>query len=209
MITIATVLRSGGPVYDERWVHALRAGVAEYLKAPHRFVCLSDVEVPGVETAPLAHDFPGWWAKIELFRPGVFEGPTLYMDLDTLPVGWLLDLTTYDGPLAMLSDFNRPRLAQSGVMAFRPGPVTEALWEDWIKRPGDHMSAYRGDGEWLHDHTNPDRLQDLFPGQIVSFKLHARGDAPGGARLVCGHGRPRFTEQKAGWAHAMWSERAA
>jgi hypothetical protein len=53
------------------------------------------------------------------------------------------------------------------------------------------------------------RLQDVFPGQIVSLKRHcnpAKGakGPPVGARLVCGHGKPRFSERAAGWAHEEW-----
>jgi hypothetical protein len=203
-VTVACVLRSGG-TYDVHWVTALRRGVQGHLPGA-RFVCLSDVPVSG-EHIRLAHDWPKWWAKVELFRPGLFGGPVLYLDLDTLPVGDLSQIADYRGPLAMLSDFYRPERAQSGVMAFTPGPVTEGLWEMWSASPQMHMHRYRGDGEWLHEHCSPDRLQELYPGQIVSLKVQAREEPPNGARLVCGHGRPRFDDPKAGWAHQLWRAR--
>src|SRR5690606_28347529 len=95
--------------------------------------------------------------------------------------------------------------AQSGVMAFTPGDYTRELWEAFFARHREHVRKFRGDGEWLNAHTKPDRLQDLFPGQIVSFKVHATKGPPRGARLVCGHGKPRFSDPAAGWAHQAWA----
>src|SRR5262245_61940013 len=82
MLTIACVLKSGG-IYDATWVARLRDGVARHLPLTHRFVCLSDVEVP-CERIPLEHDWPGWWAKVELFK---LKAPVLFFDLDTAIVG--------------------------------------------------------------------------------------------------------------------------
>lgn len=84
-LTIACVLRSGG-VYDAEWVAKLQRGVARHMTLPHRFVCLSDVDVP-CERIPLVTDWPGWWSKIELFRKGLFDGPVLYTDLDSVITG--------------------------------------------------------------------------------------------------------------------------
>lgn len=188
-------------------------GVEKHLPRDHDFVCLSDVPVP-CRRIPLEHDWPRWWSKLELFRPGLFDGPVLYMDLDTLPVGDLSEIASYRGELAMLSDFYREPYAQSGVMAFTPGPRTEAIWEAWIKAPERHMKAHRGDGEWLHSVVGTvDRLQEIYPDQIVSLKVHAHPmkakGPPEGARLCAGHGRPRFNDPAAGWAHAAWTARAA
>ena len=193
---IVTVLRSGG-IYTAEWVQKLD-------RATGGVVCLTDMDVPGVVTIPLLYDFPGWWAKMELFRPGVFGGAVLYMDLDTLPVGDLDDMHGYRGDFAMISDFYRPSRAQSGVMAWTPGLQSDAAWDAFSRNPEGAMSRYRGDGEFLADHVNAVRLQDIFPGQIVSLKAHAAQGPTEGARLVCGHGDPRFTSPAAGWAHTHW-----
>nr|WP_145924153.1 hypothetical protein [Halomonas elongata] len=39
---------------------------------------------------PLAHGWPGWWSKLELFRP--HGGDLLYLDLDTVVRGDLQPL---------------------------------------------------------------------------------------------------------------------
>jgi len=114
MITYACVLRSGG-IYTPEWVRKLSRAVGFHASRPHRFVCLSDVDVP-CERIELSSDLPGWYAKLELFRPGLFDGPVVYLDLDTLVIGDLTPLEAIaDGPLAMLSDFYQPRMAASGV----------------------------------------------------------------------------------------------
>ena len=84
MINVACVLRQGGKVgYTTEWVYKLQRAVAQHLSIPHRFVCLSDCEVD-CERIELQHSDPGFWAKLELFRPGLFDGPVLYIDLDTV-----------------------------------------------------------------------------------------------------------------------------
>jgi hypothetical protein len=84
MINVVCVLRAGGKVgYDATWVEKLQRGVARNLSVPHRFVCLSDCDVP-CERIALEHSGKGFWAKIQLFRPGQFHDPVLYLDLDTV-----------------------------------------------------------------------------------------------------------------------------
>lgn len=203
MITVATVLKSGG-VYTPDWVYALKRGLSRHL-SDFRFACLTDMPgLPPIWTYPLAHGWPGWWSKVEAFRPALFDGPVLYLDLDTLPVGALSDIASYRGPFAMLNDFYQGRKqVASGAMAWTPGPHTEAIYHAFCRE----RSIPRGRSDhWYQKHTpKADRLQDLYPGQIVSLKKHARKGPPEGARLVCGHGNPRLSEAAAGWAHREWA----
>jgi hypothetical protein len=201
-VTVACVLRSGGD-YDARWVHALYRQLGQHMPEPWTFVCLSDdPDVPGY--VPLAYGWPRWWPKIELFTPGLFDGPVLYLDLDTLVLGDLSDIASYRGRMAMLADFYRlargRRQGESGVMAWTPCEHTEAVHRAYVKRP----VGTGGDGPFIHRHVEHEYLQDLYPGQIASFKAEARNGPPDGARLVAGHGRPRFSDPRAGWAHDFW-----
>lgn len=210
MTTIVCVLRSGG-VYTPEWVTKLAAGVREHAPGTD-FWCLTDVNVPGVECIPLSIDAGlGWWAKLSLFHPAMtFDGRRyLYLDLDTLVTGDLTDLLSYRGAFAMLSGFYKPALAESGVMAWTPGPHTDAIWRAYMRDPNHAIRRVRRDGLFIGAHVECDRLQELFPGQIVSLKVHAREALPDGARLCCAHGWPKFNEPAAGWAHARWKELAA
>lgn len=201
-LTVACVLRSGGE-YRPEHVIALRDGVIANLSAPHRFVCLSDLDVHGVWTLPLGIDaHPGWWSKMALFRPYRLKGRALFLDLDTVIVGDLSELAAYAGPFAMLSDFLRPARPASGVMAWDAGCDTlRAVWEAWITGPEGHMHEHRGGGDQSFIRSvvgdAVDRLSDLYPGQMVSYKIHCKGGVPDGARAVAAHGRPKPWD--AGW----------
>ncbi|MCC7346231.1 MAG: hypothetical protein IT538_02430, partial [Variibacter sp.] len=83
-LTIACVYRSGGRQYTTRYVEVLRNMVSRNLTLPHRFDCLTAVEDVPCERIPLVMGWPGFFSKIELFRPGLFRGPVLYFDLDTV-----------------------------------------------------------------------------------------------------------------------------
>lgn len=93
---------------------------------------------------------------------------------------------------------------ESGVMAWTPGKHTEAVYRAYRKNP----TTRGGDGPFIRRHVDHEYLQDLYPGQITSLKVHAdprtAKGPPKGARLVCGHGKPRFSDPRAGWAHHAW-----
>lgn len=213
---VATVYKRGSPEYGLTWVHSLKRQLNRAMGGQYRapfadpepgtwtFRCLSDDPGLGNERIALEHMWPGWWSKLELFRPGLWPAGELVvaLDLDTLVCGDLTVFEHYTGRFAMVDDFYRPRLAQSGVMLLRD--VGSDTWAKWMADPREHMAANRGDGEWLAKSTTHERIQRAFPGMVVSYKVHALEGPPPGARLVCGHGRPRFSEPSTGWAHEQW-----
>lgn len=189
---VACVLRSGGD-YRPEHVAQLRDSVTQWLPSA-RFVCLSDCDVP-CERIPLITNWPGWLAKLELFRPGLFDDTVLYLDLDTLIVGSLDDIVAYPHRFTMLSDFNRPDIPASGVMAWR-GDYRHLFREFHA----GHVPFYRrywphkGDAGWIVGRLRdaPDRFDAAAPGRIVSYKSHVVGrGVPPNASIVCFHGRPR------------------
>lgn len=197
-LNVACVLRSGGD-FDAEYVERLRDGVAKHLQAPHRFICLSDVDVP-CERIALKHGWAGWWAKMELFRPDI-PGDLLYFDLDTVPVGDLSEIAKVRR-LTMLTDFHVPDHLASGMM-YLPSADRGDVWWRWTKDTQRHMNANKGtgDGGFLRNlwGSRPSRWQNIVPGQIVSYKAHVRkaGKVPDGARVVCFHGVPR--PRTVGW----------
>lgn len=209
MTTVACVLRSGGD-FSARWVRRLRAGFAARVPRSfeYRFVCLSDVSIPGVPIVPMKARWPGWWAKMLLWDPSAFrEGERVwYFDLDTLFVDALEPLLRYSGSFGMIRGFYRD-VPQTGVMSFVPGEETRRLWERFWRDPEAAMARYRGDADWVADQgPHADNLMAKYPGAIVSLKVHARKGPPAGARVVCGHGNPRLSDPAAGWAHEAWLE---
>lgn len=202
---VVCVLRSGG-VYTPEYVRRLAAGVGQWSNSPEPVLtCLSDVDLklPGVKSVPLVTRWPGWLAKLELFRPGLFKPyeQVLYLDLDTVVVGDLTPLLTLHTRFAMLSDFLRPEYAASGVMSFRGdwSGIYERFNDDLVPLYDSWHPERRGDGGWIQSALMtmgyiPDRLQDLLPGAVSSRKVK-RG--PRGQSLVCFHGKPRPHE--VGW----------
>ncbi|MBN8292820.1 hypothetical protein JI664_12670 [Rhodobacter sp. NTK016B] len=205
MPRVICVLRGGGE-YGPEHVARLRDQVARFCGLP--FVALSDEPVPGVTVFPLVHNWPGWWAKMELFRPGL-AGGLLFFDLDTSIVGDLGDMAARRR-LTIMRDVYRPAGLQSSVM-FLPEADREAIWTRWMDDPERWMRTYQrgGDQAFLEDCGAVwSTWQDAIPGQVVSYKVHVRkamrpgrefgnGSVPAGARVVAFHGKPRPWE--VGW----------
>lgn len=149
-------------------------------------------EVDGYEFMLLGNsEWPGWWSKMSLFDPSI-KGDLLYFDLDTMIVGPLDDIMNVN-TVTVLSDFNVPNRIASGMM-FIPEKDRPEIWQAWIENPKSHMDRWRGlgDGGFLSQFwEGAARWQDLFPGQVVSYKNHCTRGVPSNARVVCFHGRPR------------------
>jgi len=197
---IATVLRSGG-IYTPAHVRRLEAQCRAYAPG-EALTCLSDTPIAGVDVRPLVHGWPGWWAKLELFRPGVFEAGArvLYLDLDTTITGDLIDLLAQPAPFLALEDFyRRPPLVPfrgiaSGLMAWTAGDRAD-IFEAFAANPDWEMrTAGHGGDQRVIERVMAGRAtfwDDVVPGQVVSYKVHCRAGVPAGARVVCFHGRPK------------------
>lgn len=204
MTRIACVLKSGGD-YGPADVEKLKAHLDVHLPKAE-LVCFSDFDPAALpcRTIALEHDWPGWWSKLELFNPA-HRGCWHYLDLDMVPVGDLSDFAAIR-QVAIMRDVYRPDGLQSAAMVI-PQAAKAEIWKAFTGDPEANMQACTvryskwGDqgfleGFWL---DKAKRLQDLLPGQIVSYKANriAASGVPEGARLVAFHGRPRPHE--VGW----------
>lgn len=174
------VLRSGGEFLPEH-VQRLAAMVPG-------LVCLSDVAVAGVTTIPLLHDWPGWWAKMELFRPDI-AGDLMYFDLDTTV------MSVPDTPQGdtVLTDFGDQTVIGSGLM-YLTERTRARVWADWIRCPQAHMARHQswpaGDQGFLLRHLkNARRWQNIA--RVYSYKIHCKRGIPADAQVICYHGKPR------------------
>lgn len=219
MINILTVLKSGGD-YSRDYVINLRRGVAQCLNAEHRFICLTDTVQETVfdddmmiQWEPLENDFPGWWSKVEAFSPRMEKyGRILFIDLSCIPVGSLDDLAAYAGPACITSDWYYGGPSQS-IVNYAPGEM-RAVWdlfisdpEKWMAEGDKRIAPNFGDQILVNEAFGAaglDRWQELFPGQVVSFREHCKDGPPRGARLVKFHGRPRIHECEEPWVETAW-----
>lgn len=185
--TIACVLKSGG-VYTADHVKRLKDNVAKHI-GEHRFVCLSDIDVP-CERIPLKHDWNGWWSKVELFRPNLFDGPVLYIDLDVIVTGDLTPLIAKDG-FIITTDWWGGKF-QSSVMSWNGNQPFYQMFA-----PEIHTQIEGGDQEFIYRCAPKSRR---YPdGLVVSYKAHCQDGLPENARVVCFHGSPKQWEVDDEW----------
>lgn len=210
MKTIACVLKLGEwknrhmrVSYTPAHVRWLRDQVAKHLPEPHRFVCLTDAVVHGVETIPLQSNLPGWWSKMELFNE--FES-AFYIDLDTVIVGDLTRMVNHDHKFTILRNLSarHSKKIGSGVMAWN-GDYSH-LYREFMMHKNVNIATYTtsekwGDQGFIHDHLQGwDHFQDLFPGAIQSFKFDLKeGDPKPDCSIVCFHGEPRPWQVTKSW----------
>ena len=203
-LTITTLYRSGGE-YTAAHVDRLAAQVA-ITNPKAEFEPLSDMK----PWRGLRHSWPHWWGKLELFRGGLWHGPVVYLDLDTDVIGDLNQLVR--NSFTMLSDFNRPHMPASGVMAWTGKGPSEVYWAAYHNP--ERMARYNtgarwGDQGWIRDHINepPERFP---PHLCVSYKVHCRrtNTVPPGAVVVCYHGQPRPWHTSAEWSDKIKEARA-
>jgi hypothetical protein len=213
---IATVLKSGGE-YDESHVVHLHRNLLNVLgNGTFDFWCLSDM-APSFNTIPLTENLHGWWSKLELFKPGQFQEQVFYLDLDTIVLKDFRDMFEYDGNLCLIKDFYHPHLSQTGIMLFNPEHTTK-IWDLYrqYREKGVTFNRkrirpfIRGDGPFVQAAIpEHDFFHDLWPGKVVSFKVHCRKGKkfigfPEDAAIVCFHGQPRPWETGLYYSEEDW-----
>lgn len=203
MITVACVF--WGTKFSVEYVHNLKSMVEKNTTVDHKFICLSDKKIEGIETRILKPGYEGWWNKLQLFDLAHNLGErVVYLDLDTLIVNsidWLLE---YRGNFMGIEDVgavnaHQPHLKgvlQTGVMAFN-SYMNAKLWTE-LSVNKEFRSNFRGDGECLNHTISPlsrDLLQNLYPGRLKSYKYQVYPNKPdNNTSIICFHGRPSITQ---------------
>lgn len=188
MTTVLTVLRSGGE-YRPEHVERLYAQCEG-----HEFLCLSDIPLD-VPHYLMLHKWPTWFSKIEMFR---LRGPILYMDLDTSvtgDLGPLLEAATQHDFIALKNPMKSPSRFGSGLMAWQ-GDLSH-IYDRFRETPQHHIQRCQTRARWgdqgfiAECEPDPVLWQDLFPGEILSWKADCTEGVPPQARIVYFHGYPR------------------
>ena len=201
-VTIACVLKSGGD-FTKTYVEKLQRGVKRcFPNINYEFVCLTDrTDIKCCRTIPLINDWPGWWSKIELFRPGVFEGKVIYFDLDTVLIKNISELVSVPRKMTMLKAFNPSRHRASGIMIWKAGDY-DFIYKDFLENPcfegGDQdfivKKLRRKGGALAVQRTT----------SVVSYKHHCKEGLPANTQIVCFHGQPRPSKVKTDWMKEYW-----
>ena len=193
-LSIATVWRSGGS-YTQGHVKHIYESCKATIKEPFDFYCLTDSKEsftdPKINKIQLQHNWPGYWSKMELFKPNQFKpgSNVFYIDLDTLITGDITDIATYDTDFMGMRDFNTLNFLSSGILKFKPETV-HYLYHTFHSNPNKWMKCRAGDQEAIFKilRKTPEWLQDLFPGN--SYKVLI----PDNYDIVCFHGRPKMED---------------
>ncbi|MBN7777774.1 hypothetical protein JYP49_14330 [Nitratireductor aquimarinus] len=189
MLTVCTLLwdanrqsRDFSRMYDEEWVHKLYRGFCRNLTVPFRFVCFTDrprIFDPGIEQDAILARCPDYGACIEAYRT---EGPMILAGLDTVAVGNIDHLAAWCETAkvqALPRDPYRPHIACNGVALVPKG---------WTRIAKEHRGE--NDMEWVRKFPHV-FIDDLFPGQVVSFKGHVKKRGLARARIVYFHGQEK------------------
>jgi hypothetical protein len=163
MITVTTVLKTSD-VYTYKWVDKLKSGLEKHLKIPFNFLPISDFPHEFSHNSFIQEN-KKYWNKIELFRPGLYTGKTLYFDLDTVLVGDITDIVkSFQGsPFLMYKDTYHNSGALSGIMYWE-GDQSH-LWNTWVSQPQRHWykkyaGGSLGDQAFIRDNVQYEFIQD-------------------------------------------------
>lgn len=205
MLTVVCV--KWGDKYSDEWVAKLRGMVARNLSIPHRFVCMTDKSISGVECIPCAPDLPSWWSKVGLFQPGILPGNKLYLDLDVVITDNFDGMIQFGDTLIAPDDFSYSLInPKQGLgpdmrrLLGGDGTINSSvmLWRDdqasdvWERFEASKMSEVHGDQNWITQALWPDQLSLLPSGWVCSYKYHVLRNVPP-SPIVVFHGEPKVT----------------
>lgn len=227
--------------YDPSWVDKLYRGFARNLSEPFRFICLVDDDYAfdePVEAVRFERPDLSFMALNEIFRPDLGIDRGLFVGLDTVIVGSLDGMVAHEHSLSMPRDPFNPRKLCNAVVLFSESEARR-IWkiyqqdvDGWAQRCriGQHIrrGGYPSEFIFLQQVLpNGPRawLDDLYPGQILSFKQHLAKvkrapqtdsqtrqyldqcgltSLPNEARIVYFHGRPKPHDLSDAWMQEHW-----
>lgn len=206
--------------YDPEWVLRLQSMVdRQFLKgADYQFWCITNADINpsvaealGITIRRPQNSWPGWWSKIELFRPGLFpEGAkVLYLDLDTLIVGGLAPMFRFEKPAFMPPSYEfaggKPAGGegivdgvQSSCFCFKAGELCH-LYANMGQRAID---LYRGDQDYIsasfHDYEH-------MPKEWFQKLRNCTSGPPEGARVILSMPwKNKEAAKKFPWVARVW-----
>jgi hypothetical protein len=165
--------------YTEEWVEKLYRGFARNLTVPFRFICFTDRirdYCEPIDQELLSAARPDYGSCIEPYKLGQ---PMILVGLDTVITGNIDHLAKYcmtAAPIALPRAVYKKNTVCNGVALVSAGH--SYVWHRWN---GEN------DMEWMRrqDYVV---IDDLWPGQVVSYKGRVKANGLGDARIVFFHG---------------------
>jgi len=194
MITIATLFWDRNDAtdhyadgYTPEWVNRLYRGFERNLTKPFRFVVFTDT-IRTVYSAPIKQRLltnrhaPTYVDCLEPYRLNV---PMILVGLDTVVTGNCDHLAEYcetGTTIALPRDPYKPQRACNGVALVPSGHA-----DVWFGADRDALPPRTADMQRLRDLPHV-FLDDLYPGDVVSYKVNVQRDGLNDARIVYFHG---------------------
>jgi hypothetical protein len=203
VITIATLFwqpnaksKAFSCCYSEEWVEKLYRGFARNLTEPFRFVCYTDRDrtfAEPIEQVRMRSAEPGYGDCIQPYELNV---PMILVGLDTVVTGNCDHLAAYcftADTIALPRDPYAKHQACNGVALVPAG--NGHVWERW-------------DGEndmvWCRQQPHV-FIDDLWPGQVHSWKGAVKRQGLGDTRICYFHGAEKMHElPDVGWIAEHW-----
>lgn len=183
MLNVICVLKTGsgarGLSYTTDWVDRLYHGVRRNLDIDFDFICFSDVPTR-YTTIPLISDSSGYWNKIEIFRPGIFDGPALYLDLDTVICKNITEdiMKLPDGKFLMIKEPYRD--IHNSSMMFWNGDYSY-LYDNYLANKDAIVNEYQynlsrkgwlGDQAYIGENVSHGLVEDYISPGVIGWKHH-------------------------------------
>lgn len=193
--------RNNTYIYDDEHPRLLQRQVDKNLTLPHRFVCISDRDIPGVETVKIdmaTHVPRSRYAKLMTFRPdiaSILGERILQLDLDTVITRNIDPIVDREEDLVLWRNpcfgINRRRTRyNTSILLYRAGTRNDIYTDFDVKRTPREMAeistgtdqawiSYKvgeGSPHWSHKHGiyNAGTLQDASPTRRVALPDDAR-----------------------------------
>lgn len=155
-----------GYAFRHDHVHILKSMVARHLALPHRFLCVTDDKIDGIDTVPLdwRKHVPGTvFMRLMQHRPDINDvfgqdvTRILSLDLDIVITGNIDHIAGRKEPFVIWANpnFGQPQRAffQSSIQCFEPG-ARSCLWSDFDTEQSHRWCNWRFGGKeqaWISE----------------------------------------------------------
>lgn len=190
-------------MYDEAWVEKLYRGFKRHCNVPFEFVCFTDkvrAFAEPIDQEPLTGDL-NYGALMEPYR---LNRPMILTGLDTIVTGNINHLAEYcleGGQLAVPRDPFFPETVCNGV-ALVPGGHGW-VYDQWLEDRAS-IEGYAKDMMFIRS-LDTAVIDDMWPGEVVSFKGHVKEYGLDGVKICYFHGEQKPHELSEDWIAREWA----
>lgn len=182
--------------YTTEWVEKLYRGFARNTTYDFDFIVYTDQLRQYNEPIAQKLLMGSNYGYGDCIQPYEMDKPMILVGLDTIITGNIDHLVEHcfkTTKVALPNAVYKKGRACNGV-ALVPGGMKHEYYDGW---DGEN------DMDWICNKDH-DRIDDLFPGHVVSYKGHVKNAGLGDSRIVFFHGKEKPDEVKTRWIRENW-----